>query len=251
MCVKEDKHLFTNEVISTFNDLEMRLYKYVIQNKEQVVYMRIRDLAVKTHVSTSTIMRFCRKLKCEGFSEFKVKLKFLLDKKSDIQIKSGQYILAEFFERTQNKAFTSKLEDAANLINSATSIYFIGIGNSGTLAEYGARYFSGLGKFSIYLKDWYTPVHADLSNSIIIALSVSGENSFILSHIHKLKENGGKVLSITNNEQSSIAKVSDMNISYYVTEEFFQESNITTQIPVVFIVEELARRIYSINSTQN
>lgn len=243
--------MFTNEVISTFNDLEMQLYKYVMQHKEKVVYMRIRDLADKTHVSTSTIMRFCRKLKCEGFSEFKVKLKFLLDEKSDTKIKSSQYILAEFFERTQNEAFSSKIEGAADLISSASNVFFIGIGNSGTLAEYGARYFSGLGKFSTYLKDWYTPVHADLSNSIIVALSVSGENPFTLSHIHNLKEKGGNILSITNNEQSSIAKVSDKNISYYVTEEFFQESNITTQIPVIFIVEEIARRVYKINNKQD
>lgn len=73
--------MFTNEVITTFNDLEMLLYKYIMENREKVVYMRIRDLADEAHVSTSTIMRFCRKLNCEGFSEFKVKLKLLIDEK--------------------------------------------------------------------------------------------------------------------------------------------------------------------------
>ncbi len=241
---KGEIHLFTNEEIATFNELEMLIYKYVMQNKEKVIYMRIRDLADEAHVSTSTIMRFCRKINCEGFSEFKVKLKLAMDEKSDISIKSGQYVLAEFFERTQNEKFISKLEDAADTISKANHVYFIGIGSSGTLAEYGARYFSSLGTFSTYLKDWYTPIHANLNNSITIALSVSGENEFTLSHIHKLKEKNSKILSVTNNAQSTIAKISDKNVSYYVTEESFESANITTQIPVVFILEELARRVY-------
>jgi DNA-binding MurR/RpiR family transcriptional regulator len=236
--------LFTNEVIATFNELEMLIYKYVMQNKEKVIYMRIRDLADEAHVSTSTIMRFCKKLNCEGFSEFKVKLKLSMDEKRDTTIKSGQHVLAEFFERTQNENFTSNLEDAADAISKANHVYFIGIGSSGTLAEYGARYFSSLGKFSTYLKDWYTPIHANLNNSITIALSVSGENEFTISHIHKLKDKNSKILSVTNNRQSTIAKISDKNVSYYVTEEFFETSNITTQIPVVFILEEMARRVY-------
>lgn len=236
--------MFTNEVIATFNDLEMLIYKYVMQHKEKVIYMRIRDLADEAHVSTSTIMRFCRKLNCEGFSEFKVKLKLAMDKKRDTPIKSGQHVVAEFLERTQNGNFTSKLEDAADAISKANHVYFIGIGSSGTLAEYGARYFSSLGTFSTYLKDWYTPIHANLNNSITIALSVSGENQFTISHIHKLKDKNSKILSITNNGQSTIAKISDKNVSYYVSEEFFETSNITTQIPVIFILEELARRVY-------
>ncbi|MCM3160687.1 hypothetical protein [Metabacillus litoralis] len=45
--------------------------------------MRIRNLADETHVSTSTIMRFCKKLNCEGFSELKVKQKLVIDEKKD------------------------------------------------------------------------------------------------------------------------------------------------------------------------
>ncbi|WP_318617718.1 MurR/RpiR family transcriptional regulator [Sporosarcina sp. YIM B06819] len=239
--------MFTTEVIATFNELEMLLYKYIMKNTEKVIYMRIRDLSDETHVSTSTIMRFCRKLNCEGFSEFKVKLKLLSDEKPNVTIKSSQYVLAEFFERTQNEKFMSKLEDMASIIAKTETIIFIGFGSSGTLAEYGSRYFSSVGKFSIYIKDWFVPIHTDLNNSITIALSVSGESSFTLSHVQKLKEQGSKIFSITNNGQSTMAKLSDINISYYVTEEWIGSMNVTTQIPVVFILEEMARKVYEIN----
>lgn len=239
--------MFSSEVIASFNELEISLYDYISKNAEKVVYMRIRDLANETHVSTSTILRFCRKLNCEGFSEFKVKLKLYLDEKEKGKVKSSEYALSEFMERVQSGSFTSAISQAASLIVQSDNLIFIGSGSSGILAEYGARYFSSMGKFSMYVKDPYIPIHADyLHNSTTIALSVSGENYFTISHLNSLKQKGSKIISITNNKHSTIGKMADMNISYYVTEEWFKESNITTQIPVVYILEETARKVQKI-----
>ncbi len=37
--------------------------------------MKVRELAEEVHVSTTTILRFCKKVGCEGYSEFRLKLK--------------------------------------------------------------------------------------------------------------------------------------------------------------------------------
>ena len=62
--------MFDLEAIKSFNDLEFSGYDYVMKNKNTVVYMRIRELADEAHVSTTTVIRFCKKLGCDGFSEF-------------------------------------------------------------------------------------------------------------------------------------------------------------------------------------
>lgn len=62
--------MFSYEVIQSLNNLELSLYEYIMKNKKKVIYMRIRELADEAHVSTTTILRFCKKLNCEGFSEF-------------------------------------------------------------------------------------------------------------------------------------------------------------------------------------
>ena len=67
--------MFSYEVIQSLNSLELTLYEYIMTNSKKVIYMRIRELADEAHVSTTTIFRFCKKLNCEGFSEFKVKFK--------------------------------------------------------------------------------------------------------------------------------------------------------------------------------
>lgn len=240
--------MFSNDSIASFNELETSLYNYISQNLDKVAYMRIRELADETHVSTATILRFCRKLNCEGFSEFKVKLKMYLEEDKRTFIKSSQHSIVEFFERTIKGDIDEKINEAAIQIQKAENVIFIGIGSSGILAEYGARYFSSLGKFSLYIKDPHFPIHSKFrNNSVTIALSVSGENPFTVNHLNLLKQEGSKIISITNNKLSTIAKISNINIPYYVTEEYFEEANITTQVPVVYIIESIARQIYRLN----
>ena len=53
--------MFSEEMICSLNDLELEVYKYVVRNADKVCYMRIREFADAAHVSTSTILRFCKK----------------------------------------------------------------------------------------------------------------------------------------------------------------------------------------------
>ncbi|WP_273851829.1 MurR/RpiR family transcriptional regulator [Guptibacillus spartinae] len=240
--------MFSNAMIASFNELETSLYNYITQNSEKVAYMRIRELADETHVSTATILRFCKKVECEGFSEFKVKLKMQLNEKKKTVINPPQHAVAEFFDRSLNDDLEEKMKLAAKLIADTDNVIFIGIGSSGILAEYGARYFSSLGKFSLYIKDPHFPIHSKLQkNSVTIVLSVSGENQFTVTHLNQLKQEGSHIISITNTKFSTVAKISDLNIPYYITEEFHEKANITSQVPVVYILESIAREIYKLN----
>ena len=239
--------MFTSEVIQSFNELESSIYNYVINHLDKVAYMRIRELAEKTHVSTSTILRFCKKVGCEGFSEFKTKLK-IEQETNQKSVKTSHSAVLEFFERNVTADQEQLILKAAQLVNNADNIIFIGNGSSGILAEYGARYFSGLGKFSLYIKDSSYPIHSKLeTNSVTIALSVSGESHVTINQLNELKQKGSKVISITNNKQTTIGKMSDLNIAYYLTEEHHQYTNITSQVPVIFIIEAIARELHQLD----
>ena len=50
--------------------------------------------------------------------------------------------LSDFFTRANSSAFEEKLLFAIGILRKADLIIFIGMGSSGTLAKYGARYFS-------------------------------------------------------------------------------------------------------------
>ena len=78
--------MFTVEQVKSLNELELEVYQYVMQHQAAVPYMRIRELASEAHVSTTTILRFCKKLDCDGYAEFKYKLKQYLGQKNTVQV---------------------------------------------------------------------------------------------------------------------------------------------------------------------
>lgn len=65
----------------------------------------------------------------------------------------------------------------------------------------------------------------------------------ILPLLRQIKQEKNKIVSITNNRQSTIAKISDINIPYYVNEEYYESANITTQFPVLFLLEWMAKEV--------
>jgi len=71
------------------NPTELEIYKYISHNIEKVPYMTIRELADEIHFSKTAIWRFCQKFECEGYTDFKFKLKnYLSERKKTAQPKS-------------------------------------------------------------------------------------------------------------------------------------------------------------------
>src|SRR6266498_1726083 len=127
--------MFNYEIIQSLNDLELSLYRYIMKNMGKVIYMRIRELADEAHVSTTTILRFCKKVNCEGYSEFKIKLKMNIEENKN--------------NKLNNDELDKKLNILCDLIKKASNVIFIGAGTSGVLCKYAARYFSSIGKFAM------------------------------------------------------------------------------------------------------
>ena len=227
--------MFAYEVLESYNDLEMLVYSYVMEHKEEVKYMTIRELAEAVHVSTSTVIRFCKKTGCEGYSEFKLRFKQFLEedkKKKEIRDSGVDEIMYFFHTMTSNR-YEEKINEVVTHLKTAKHIVFIGIGTSGILGKYGARYFSNIGKYSQYIEDPYYPITVDLDSTVVIALSESGETQQVIHLAEHFKRHNAKIFSITNGGESTLAKISDYHLSYYVGHHLVHnEYNITTQVPV-------------------
>ncbi|ARA98412.1 MULTISPECIES: MurR/RpiR family transcriptional regulator [Geobacillus] len=243
--------MFTPEQIAQFSELDYAIYDYVVKHPHEVAYMRIRELAEAVHVSPPTVLRFCKKVGCDGFSEFKTKWKLHLRENERTSIISSQEALREFFERTLTADYERTILDAATVIARADHVIFVGSGSSGILAEYGSRYFSAFQKFSVYIKDPFFPIYGHyFTNCVVIALSVSGETQHTLAQVHRFKEKGGTIISITNRKHCSLANISDYNLTYYATAERMGQTDVTTQLPVVYLLERLAKEMYRLLPTQ-
>lgn len=238
--------MFTKEVMESFTELDFAVYDCIVKNKKQFNKITIKELAAMAHVSTATVLRFCKKCGAEGYSEFKIKYKDYLQGKQEVLKDDNETELQSFITKIHSQDFQDSLNRAHEYLAKSKCIIFIGIGTSGILGKYGARYFSNVGYFSLFIDDPWLPILQNPSeNTVMIVLSESGmtrQTLYIASH---LQQRGCPMISITNNGNSVLAKMSDCNISYHVTERMVNDRNVTTQIPVLYIIETLAKRLYN------
>ncbi len=241
--------MFRVEQVKSLNDLEMEVYQYVTKNYDKVKYMRIRELAQEAHVSTSTVLRFCKKMDCNGYAEFKVKLKQHFEKGKEMSATDDVTEVIDFLKKTTSEEFEKKLDMLTEVIVRANRIIFVGSGMSGIVAKYGARYFSSMGKFCLYIDEPHYPTESRFfENALVIVFSVSGESNDTIGHVIRFKEQNCQIFSVTNTENCTVAKLSDYNIAYYVTYTRLKVYDITTQMPAISIVERLGKKLYRYTS---
>ena len=118
--------MFSEEMICSLNDLELEVYKYVVRNADKVCYMRIREFADAAHVSTSTILRFCKKAGCDGYAEFKIRLRQHLEQAKQPPVKDDVSEVIDFLKKTCSAEFEQKLDMLTRVIFQARHIFFVG-----------------------------------------------------------------------------------------------------------------------------
>lgn len=238
--------MFTAKQIQSLNELERAVYEFVIHNQSHVQYMRIRELASEAHVSTSTVLRFCNKMGCNGYAEFKLKLREYCNQQKDrIRLPDDVTEIMDFMKKTVTTDFEDQLEELVEIIAHATNIFFVGSGMSGIVAKYGARYFSSMGRFCLYVDEPHYPTESRMmKNALAIVFSVSGESQDTINHLQRFKTRGCTVISVTNSENCTIARMSDYNIAYYITYCKIKVYDVTSQIPAICIIERIGKKLF-------
>ncbi|MGL6009077.1 MAG: MurR/RpiR family transcriptional regulator [Culicoidibacterales bacterium] len=236
--------MFSYQEIEQLNELELEVYNYVIKQKEKILKMKIREVAQEVHVSTTTILRFCKKINCSGYSEFLFKYKQHLELSADV-LKTDDNLLIDFLHKAKSQEYEQTIYDIASIIQYATKVIFLGIGSSGILAKYGARYLSSVGTVAQYIDDPFYPVPVGYyEGAVIIVLSVSGETKQIINQLRRFADFNCAVIAITNSESSTVARMADLVLAYYFPMDMLEyQVNITTQIPVVYFLERIGKQV--------
>ena len=242
--------IFLPEQISKLNELETLVFDFIIKSPEEVQQMTIRDLASQVHVSTSTIVRLCTKLGFEGWADLKFYLKNQLKEKTpEEQHYDNMLEFNMFLRRMNTDNYQAKLNNAAQMIAKADYTVFLGLGTSGSLSEYATKYFVNTGLRSFVISDPFQAVQVQgMGNVVAVIMSVSGETEQVVNKELEFKSGGAKIISITNDEKSTISKLSDLNFSYYMIDEYASNKSInklilTTQLPVLALIEILAHHV--------
>jgi len=245
--------LFNQDVINKFNSIEMNIYLYIQEHATEIEELKIRELATRLHVSTATILRFCKKLGCSGYAEFKYKFKDSLQPAVTSFTNEIQNSSKYFHFTTSEGAEVLELSiiEVAEILRTANKVIFIGEGTSGVMAKYGALSLTMLGRSAQHIDTPYIPIPVEEhQNTVVIALSVSGETMSLVDRLESFKALGAKIVSITNGKDNTISRLADHSLYYDIPREEFLvigakkvviKVNSASQVPAMYLIEMLVR----------
>ena len=139
------------------------------------------------------------------------------------QAKKGNYphfMVKEIFEQPQTirNAFSrpvSEIENAANMIKKARGVFFVGCGSS-FHACIGAQYFFSKNAHmhvnSVLASEFSNFEDFIVPETLVVAVSQSGETADVIDAVKTAKKKGAKVLSIVNVMGSTLWRLSDGNL---------------------------------------
>lgn len=234
--------LFEYEHIRGMRPGEFRVYNFIVSHMDRIPEMKIRQISEACGVSTTTVLRFCEKAGCEGFTELKYRIRReLSEDKRPAGFDSDPAL--QFIKNAEyDPEFSEKTVLAAEMCSRAAQIILYGDGGSSTLTRYGAYLFNSMGKSAFPAEQAYGTVcpGTDIKSTLIV-LSIEGEKVETVSMINRYKSSGAFVISITNTEHCPAAEMSDINFSCYMPDMDSgagRERKIS-QIPAVYILEVL------------
>ena len=135
---------------------------------------------------------------------------------------SAQMELDQFLNGLEEKDF----EAAVELISAAEAaggrVHITGIGKPGHVAAYGASLLSSTGTPTYFLHGTEA-VHGScgqlVAGDVVICISNSGETSELKSTAMAIRKNGCRIIAITGNENSWLARYGDTHILAHVNAE--------------------------------
>ena len=241
---------------------EQRVARLVLNDPQAFAQLPISELAELAQVSKPTVVRFCRSLGYDGLADFKLKLAGSVaegvpfihrsvdtdDKVSDVVVKVIDNTVAAFL-KYRNDANVPALTRAVNALLKACQqgrrIEFIGVGNSGIVAQDAQHKFFRLGVNTVSYSDGHMQV---MSTSMLrpgdclVVISNSGRTRDLMDATDIARQNGATVLTITASG-SPLAAAGDIQLAADHPEGYDRYSPMVSRLLHLMIIDILATTV--------
>ncbi|MCT7359370.1 MAG: transcriptional regulator [Thalassobium sp.] len=241
--------------IPSLRKSEVKVAEYVLRSPQQVMHMRIVDLAQEAQVSEPTIVRFCRGIGCNGFQEFKVRIaqemaitnnigQFAIiedDSIEDICDKIADTTIQRLHQvKTQLKS--TQVAAAANAISNARRVEFYGFGASGAVAIDAQHKFFRLQVATAAYSDPHMQAMSAVTLSeqdVVVAISQSGRTKDLLHSVQLAQQHGAMVVSLAP-ANTALSAAADLPIDINIEEDTEQFTPMTSRIAHLMVIDMLA-----------
>ncbi|WP_425517697.1 SIS domain-containing protein [Oceanobacter mangrovi] len=234
---------------------EVKVAEYVLKAPEQVVHMRIVDLAQEAQVSEPTIVRFCRAIGCNSFQEFKVRVAQEIAISNNI----GQFAIADSdsieelcskiadttiqrLHQVKTQLNAHQVGEAARVMSMATRVEFYGFGASGAVATDAQHKFFRLNVATAAYSDPHMQAMSAVTlgkNDVAVAISQSGRTRDLLNTITLAQQHGAHVVSLAP-ANTPVSRAADLPIHINIDEDTDQFTPMTSRIAHLMVIDMLA-----------
>ena len=234
---------------------EAKVANYVLANANEVIKMRIVDLASKSEVSEPTVIRFCKALGFDGFQSFKLQLAQQLGLGSvftQFAVADNDTVadlINKVFDTTVGSLITAReeinsevLEQAITTISNARRVEFYGFGASGSVAADAQHKFFRLQLSSAAYTDPHIQRMSAISlgpEDVVVAISQSGETQALLESVALAREAGANVIGLAPHN-TSLSRVCNLAIYVNMEEDLKSFTPVSSRIAHLVVIDVLA-----------
>lgn len=249
--------------IKGLTEREQDICKYILQYPEKISIMSSRDLGYATFTSAATVTRFCKKIGCKGYPDFKIRflseIKLPSSEESEelLEISERDSIISiiKKVEKIQNKAIKQTKQEVSieqimrigEMLYKTEYIDFYVYDINVHLAEYGCSQFFHCGKIA----NTYTATNIQQllalmkkENHISIIISHTGENSRLIEIAKSLKRNKTKTIVITPDKNRTLSEIGDEVIYAASEKNLYEFSTVIFSSSVKYILDILFCMIF-------
>ena len=240
---------------SALRKSEAKVASFVLDNANQVIRMRVVDLASRSGVSEPTVIRFCRAIGFDGFQSFKLQLaqhlslgevftQFAVDDKDSIAV-----LRNKVFDTTVGSLLTVRdeldvvaLETAINTINQAKRVEFYGFGASGSVAADAQHKFFRLQVSTAAYTDPHIQHMSAISlgkDDVVVAISQSGQTQALLQSVRLAMEAGATVIGLAP-QDTALSKLCSIPLYVNVEEDLQAIAPVSSRIAHLVVIDVLA-----------
>lgn len=250
-----------SERAGSLSIMESGLLDYSLKNLHLVKNMSIRKFAAANYVSTSTVIRFLKKMGYEGWSAFRTAIIEAESENRSITIPT--VVTKDNYRESYMKNVVEairvlpedKIEQFDQIMSRYPKTYILGEGFSREVGHYLYRLLKVSGYDCEFPQNDYemnSLLRRIKREDVVIILSFSGENLSVIGQVQKILSIATPTLiSITRADNNTIQNMSDINFYVFADEIRYDNMDVTSRCGMIAILELLMyRRITHQNQSQ-
>ena len=234
---------------------ERKVADCVLDDPEEVMHMRIVDLAQAANVSEPTVVRFCRAIGCDGFQSFKMELaqyvannprarQFRLSEQTSAREYTANVFdsIIDTLKRVRETIDADAIEAAVQALAAAKRVEFYGFGASSAVAMDAQHKFFRLQISSAAYADPHIQAMSALSLSeadVVVAISQTGRTNALLEAIALAQQAGARVIGLAPGG-TPIALQCDIPIHIDIEEDTDNYTPLPSRIAHLAVIDVLA-----------